>query len=116
DRALRQFHAMAAVAPRDPRAPQLISQTEAQLNQYEAALHTAERFYQTGNRSPELYERLATLYLLTYNRRAARRLCEEWRRAQPASGRPLAYLGKISFEDLQLKESTALYEQAVAQE
>ena len=116
DEALREFRAMAAQAPRDRRVPQLISQADAQMNQLNTALKAAEAFYRRGDRSSELYERLAILYLITYDRRAGRRLCEEWRRAQPDSGRPLAYLGKISLADLRLSEAVSDYEAAVARE
>jgi tetratricopeptide (TPR) repeat protein len=116
DAALREFQTMAALAPRDRRVPQLICQAYAQMNQLNAALKAGLAFYRAGNRSPELYERLATLYLATYDRRAGRRLCEEWRRTQPDSGRPLAYLGKFALADLRLTEAIAAYEQAVARE
>jgi tetratricopeptide (TPR) repeat protein len=116
DEALREFQALAAAAPADLRAPQLISQSYAQMKQLNLALKAPEAFYQKGYRSPELFERLATLYLLTYNRRAGRRLCEEWRRADPKSGRPLACLGKISLADLRLADAVHEYEGAIERE
>jgi Flp pilus assembly protein TadD len=116
EEALREFRALAARSPRDRRAPQLISQAYAQMKQLNAALKAAEAFYRQGNRSPELYERLATLYLVTYDRRAGRRLCEEWQRAQPESGQPLAHLGRLSLSDLRLSEAVTEYEGAVARE
>jgi Flp pilus assembly protein TadD len=116
DRALVEFQAMAHLAPADTRAPELISQSLAQMDRLNEALKVAEAFYQRGIRTPALFERLASLYLLTYNRRAGRRLCETWRQAQPESGRPLAYLGKIALADLRLSEAVPLYESAVAKE
>jgi Flp pilus assembly protein TadD len=116
DVALKEFRTLARLAPADARAPQLISQCYAQMNRLDEALRAAEALYRQGARPPELFERLATLFLLTYNRRAARHLCEEWQRTQPDSGRPLGYLGRISLADLKLKEATEEYEAAVARE
>jgi cytochrome c-type biogenesis protein CcmH/NrfG len=116
DQALREFQAMAARAPDDPRAPQLISQAYAQMDQLNTSLKAAELFYRRGNHSPDMYERLATLYFVTYDRRADRRLCEEWARAQPNSARPLAFLGKISLADLRLSEAARDYQQAAARD
>jgi tetratricopeptide (TPR) repeat protein len=116
DRALAEFQSMARLAPADARAQELISQSLAQMDRLNEALKVAEALYQRGTRTPELFERLASLYLLTYNRRAGRRLCEAWRQAQPESGRPLACLGKIALADLRLSEAVKQYEAAVAKE
>jgi Flp pilus assembly protein TadD len=116
DRALPEFRALAAGSGDDSRAPQLISQAYAEMNQLNEALKAAQTLYQGGNRSAELLERLSTLSLLTYDRRAARRIGEEWRQAQPESGRPLAHLGKVALADLRLAEAVRFYEEAVATE
>jgi len=116
DRALPAFRALAAGAPGDTRAPQLLSQTYAQMNRLHEALAAARALYDRGERSPDLFARLATLTLLTHDRRAARRIGEEWRRAQPESGRPLAHLGKVALADLRLEDAVTFYEEAVARE
>jgi tetratricopeptide (TPR) repeat protein len=116
DQALPAFRALEGGAPGDVRAPQLLSQTYAQMNRLHEALAAARSLYDRGDRSPELFARLATLTLLTHDRRAARRIGEEWRRAQPESGRPLAHLGKVALADLRLDEAVKLYEDAVARE
>lgn len=116
DEALREFETMARLAPDDRRAPQLISQALVQQNDLNAALTAARRLYDRGDRSPDLLERLATLLLLTHDRRLSRRIGEEWLKVQPDSARPLTHLGKVALADLRLKEAVALYEQAVAKE
>jgi tetratricopeptide (TPR) repeat protein len=116
DQALPAFRALATEAPRDVRGLQLLSQTYAQMNQLHQALQAAQSLYRGGDRSPDLYARLATLTLLTHDRRAARRIGEEWHASQPESGRPLAHLGKVALADLQLAEAIEYYAQAVARE
>jgi tetratricopeptide (TPR) repeat protein len=87
-----------------------------QMQQKARAVQVTEKALATHSKEPSLYERLVVGLLLVPNLVEAKRRCEEWRRLQPESVRPVWVMGKIAADEGDLERAVPLLERAVAGE
>lgn len=116
--AVAEFRAMAAADPASVEAPLLISQGYIEMIQDEngRAVEVVKEALAKHPRDPRLYGRLASLYIITHDRRAAAELCADWRRFQPEAAEPLWLEGKLAVADHRLDEGIRLLGEAAARE
>jgi tetratricopeptide (TPR) repeat protein len=116
--AVSEFKAMLAADPKSIEAPLLISQgyTEMVQDQDDRAVAVVKHALAAHPQDPRLKGRLAALYFLTHDRRAAAELCAAWRRFQPEEAEPIWMLGKLAVADHQLDEGIRLLAKAASKE
>jgi tetratricopeptide (TPR) repeat protein len=112
----REYQAWAAAQPDDPEAPLQVAQSHYKISRLDAAQECLEKARIRFPQNAEIRERLIAFYLLEGDRPRARRLCEEWLKAEPGSPRALWLLGRAASDEQQYAEAIRLYEQALAQE
>jgi tetratricopeptide (TPR) repeat protein len=112
--AAEAFRAMVKVAPRDVRAARLVSLAYLRLGRHDWAIRETKAALQRHPGDVSLFERLATLYILTHSRPAARRTCQEWLKVEPGAARAHWLLGRVAQDDLRVAEAIREYETAVA--
>jgi tetratricopeptide (TPR) repeat protein len=116
--AVAEFRAMAAADPASVEAPLLISQGYVEMVQDEddRAVEVVKEALAKHSRDPRLYGRLASLFFITHDSRAAAELCADWRRFQPEAAEPFWLEGKLAVADHRLDEGIRLLGEAVARE
>jgi tetratricopeptide (TPR) repeat protein len=112
--ALAVFRKLAAAQPDSPQAALMVSFCWMQLEQNLPAIRTAQAALRRHPKDPALRQRVVMLHLLTGNRRAAAKLCREWREEQPQAAEPHRLLGRAAFGDLRLAEALTCFEKAAS--
>jgi tetratricopeptide (TPR) repeat protein len=112
--ALAEFRALKALQPDSRETAILISQTLIQMQRNADAANEIKSVLARYPQDGDLRERLAQLYVLSHSRGPAQRLCEQWRKSDPAAAEPLWLLGRIALVTAnQLPQAIGYFEQAV---
>jgi tetratricopeptide (TPR) repeat protein len=112
--AAEAFRAMVKAAPANVQAPRLVSLAYLRLGRNDWAIRETKAALQRHPGDVTLLERLATLYIMTHSRPAARRTCEEWLKIAPGAPRAHWLLGRIAQDDLKVPQAIREFEAAVA--
>jgi tetratricopeptide (TPR) repeat protein len=113
-KALDCYRRMAAAHPASTSAPLMASFCWMRVKRYQEAGREAERGLRAHPDDPALRQRVAQLYLLTGNARAAQAFCREWLNEEPAAAEPHRLLGRAALNASRPAEAIAHYERAVA--
>jgi tetratricopeptide (TPR) repeat protein len=115
-KALRCYRQMAVVNPSSTSAPLMASFCWMQVKRYREAAREAERGLRAHPGDPALRQRVAQLYLLTGNGRAAKTFCRAWLREEPSAAEPHRLLGRAAVAGARPAEAVPHFERAVALE
>jgi tetratricopeptide (TPR) repeat protein len=114
--ALGEYEKLQAAHPDAIDAPLLISQSYIQMQQNERAAAVVKEAVARHPHQPELYESLASLYILTHSATEAAQICGAWLEAQPEAARPHWLLGQIALGNNQFAEAVRQFEAALARD
>lgn len=112
--AAQTFKEMVKADPKNVQAPRLVSLAYLRLGRNDWAIRETKAALQQHPRDVTLLERLATLYIMTHSRPAARTVCQEWLKIQPGAARAHWLLGRVAQDDLKVSEAIREYEIAAA--
>jgi tetratricopeptide (TPR) repeat protein len=112
--ALAEYERLRAAHPDAVDATLLMSQSYIQMQQNERAAALVKKALGRYPQQPELYDSLASLYLLTHSATEAAQTCAAWLRVQPEAARPHWLLGRIALGNNQLDEAIRQFEAALA--
>lgn len=112
--ALECYRRMGAANPASPSAPLMASLCWMRVKRYREAAQEAERGLRAHPDDPALRQRVAQLYLLTGNARAAAAFCRQWLQEEPTAAEPHRLLGRAALQATRRDEAVAHFERAVA--
>jgi cytochrome c-type biogenesis protein CcmH/NrfG len=113
--AVREFQAMAALAPKSVQPALLEGQIYIRQQQGERAVAITEAALKRHPDDAQLLERLAVLKINRGDRVYARRLLSHWLQVDPQSSRALWLLGRTAFGDMDYAGGVAWEEKALKQ-